>query len=213
MDLLTHEKEYRSEDLIKKLAETPIIVCGCGAIGSNLIDNLIRQGFSYIQTIDFDRVEDHNRGTQLWTRQEVGGLKTEKMKARAYITTGVNILSTPKELTEENIKKYIQAPNMIIDTFDRPESRGLLYNYCKKNNIECLHTGLFQDYAEVIWNDSYIVPKETKGMDVCEYPLARNIILLSVAVTSEVLIKYIDKGIKNSYMITLKDMRINKKDT
>lgn len=212
MDLLIHEKEYRSEELIKKLANTPIIVCGCGAIGSNLIDNLIRQGFSYIQTIDFDRVEDHNRGTQLWTRQEIGGLKTEKMKARAYITTGVNILSTPKKLTEDNIKKYIQAPNIVIDTFDNPESRSLLYNHCKENNIECLHTGLFQDFAEIIWNDSYIVPKETEALDVCEYPLARNIILLSIAVTSEVLIRYIDNGTKDDFMITLKDMKITQKD-
>lgn len=212
MDLLTHEQEYRTEALLRKMAMIRITVSGCGAIGSNLIDNMVRQGFKSITTIDMDRVEDHNRGTQLWDRHDLGGLKTEKMKTKAYASTGTVITSVPKELTEDNIKKFLKNSQIVIDTFDNSKSRGLLYNYCKENKIECLHIGLYQNYAEVIWNEFYTVPKDTEALDVCEYPLARNVILLAVAVASETLIKFIDDGTKKNYTITLKDMKINELD-
>lgn len=212
MDLLTHEEKYRSEKLMARLAEEHITICGCGAIGSNLIDHLTRQGMKNLTVIDKDRIEDHNRGTQIWDKRECGQLKTERMKARTYISTGITLLSVPKELTDENITKLMNSTHIIIDTFDNTKSRALLYQFCKCNKTECLHIGLYQDYAEVIWNDSYTVPSESKGLDVCEYPLARNIVLLSVAVASEVLIKFIDTGIKKNYTITLKDLKIQELD-
>lgn len=212
MEYTTHEEEYRSTELLIKIENAPIIVCGCGAIGSNLIDNLLRQGFKNITVIDDDRVEDHNRGTQIWDSREVGRLKTDAMKNRAFVSTKTIIKSVPRRLTENSIKKHIPTKeSIIIDTFDNSKSRGMLYEHCKLSKQPCLHTGLFQDFAEIIWNETYIVPGEPTGMDVCEYPLARNIILLCIAVTSEVLIKYINKGVKKSYMITLKDLKISPK--
>jgi len=214
MNFTTHEEEYRSKELLNKIENAPIIVCGCGAIGSNLIDNILRQGFKNITVIDNDRIEDHNRGTQLWNIREVGRLKTDAMKNRAFEATKAVVTSVPKKLTEDTIKKLIpkKGSSIVIDTFDNSEGRGLLYEHCKNIKVPCLHTGLFQDFAEIIWNDTYIVPSNPQGMDVCEYPLARNIILLCIAVTSEVLIRYIDKGVKENYMITLKDLKISTKD-
>lgn len=211
MDLFTHEQEYRTEKLLQTMSIAPIVFAGCGAIGSNLIDNMARQGFKNILTIDMDRVEDHNKGTQAWDHHDVGGLKVEKMKQKIYNSTGTIINTFWKKLTENNIKKVLKfAPSeIVIDSFDNTEGRGLLYNYCKENNIECLHVGLFQDYAEAIWNEDYTVPGEPKGLDVCEYPLARNIILLAVAVASETVIKFLDTGEKKNYFITLKDLKIN----
>ena len=211
MNLFTHEQEYRTEELLKKMADVRIMFAGCGAIGSNLIDNMARQGFQKLSTIDKDRVEDRNKGTQIWDRLDVGGLKTEKMRVKIYNSTGTILNSVPKELNENNIGKILKKPNfeIVVDSFDESKSRGLLYNYCKENQLNCLHVGLFKDYAEVIWNDFYTVPGEPKGLDVCEYPLARNIILLSVAVASETIIKYLNNGTKKNYFITLKDLRIN----
>lgn len=55
-----HEEIYRGKDLISKLGKYKITVCGVGALGSNLVDNLARQGFSNFKVIDMDRVESHN---------------------------------------------------------------------------------------------------------------------------------------------------------
>lgn len=212
MDLLIHEIMYRTEELVKKLSTTPITFCGVGAIGSNLCDNLVRQGLKLITIIDKDRIEPHNSGSQIWNQNEKGSLKTASMKMRAYASTKTVLNPLSKELNKTTVKKYLKKSDIIIDSFDNSNSRKLVYQYCKDNGIECLHVGLYQDFAEIIWNESYIVPKDTEALDVCEYPLARNIILLAVAVASETLIKFISTGAKKNYMITLKDLKISELD-
>ncbi len=211
MDLFTHEQEYRSELLMNKIADQRILVCGCGAIGSNLIDNLVRQGFRAIDVIDMDRIEKHNLGSQIWERREAGAFKVRRMKERAYAITGKAIGAIEKRLDEDNINRYINDDMIVIDAFDNTASRKLLYDHCQGKN--CLHVGLFQDFAEVIWNENYTVPQEGAGPDICEYPLARNIAMLSVIVASEVLIKYLDSGNKKNYTITLRDLQIRALDT
>jgi len=74
--------------------------------------------------------------------------------------------------------------------------------------VDCLHVGLAKDYAEVIWNESYRVPRDTTGPDVCEYPMARNIIMLAATVATEVIIRYAVTKQKKGYVITLGDFKI-----
>lgn len=62
-------------------------------------------------------------------------------------------------------------------------------------------------YAEVIWNDNYRVPSDT-GLDVCDHPLARNLILMAVSVASECIIRYIAAGEKRNYTITPGDFAV-----
>jgi len=211
MDLFTHELEYRTKELLEKTAKIRLMFAGCGAIGSNLIDNMARQGFKSLAVIDMDRVEDHNKGTQIWDRLDVGGLKVDKMKTKIYNSTGSVLVTNGKKLHEDNIKRFIKPSSydIVIDSFDNSESRGLLYRYCRENKMDCLHVGLSQDFAEVIWNEDYTVPGEPKGLDVCEYPLARNIILLAIAVATETIIKMIDTGEKKNFLISLKDLKIS----
>lgn len=62
---------------------------------------------------------------------------------------------------------------------------------------------------QVHWNEGYRVPKDVVEGDVCDYPLARNLILMLVAVGSKALLRYVLEGKKENYSITLRDMRIN----
>lgn len=210
MDTFVHEQVYRTEELIKKMSSTPILLCGAGAIGSNLTENLVRQGFRDITVIDMDRVEDHNRNTQIWGRRDIGQKKAGMLKARMFNDMGVSINPIDKELTSSNIQKFIKpVPGLIVvDGFDNSASRKLVTEYCDTQRIKCLHVGLFQDYAEIIWNEFYRVPRDTQAQDVCEYPLARNVIMLAVSVATEVLIRNIDSNIQENYTITLKDFNI-----
>jgi molybdopterin-synthase adenylyltransferase len=76
---------------------------------------------------------------------------------------------------------------------------------CRKRN--CLHDGLDADYCEAISDERYRVPNDVAG-DVCEYPLARNLVLLAVAVASELLISFVLDGSKLDYSATLADFAI-----
>lgn len=209
MNTLIHEEKYRGDGLLKKMAEQELIVCGAGALGSNIVENMARQGFKKFTVIDFDRVDDHNRHTQAYDRRDVGQLKVAALKSKIFNIMGFSITDIAKKLEESNLKKYLKKDSLIIDGFDNSESRGLITKYCLENDILCLHAGLYKDYAEIRWNPVYRVPAPVKGLDVCEYPLARNIVMMASIVTIEIIINYLELGVFNNFEITLKDMTIS----
>ncbi len=209
MKTFVHEEAYRGEEALKAIEGFgEITVCGCGAIGSNLLDNLARQGYKNLATIDMDRVEDHNRNTQVWGRREVGQLKVAAMRNRLHQDMGVMLKTEQKKLEEDNIKKLLKSSALVIDGFDNTEARALVKSHCEREKIDCLHIGMYEDYAEVIWNENYRVP-QARGKDVCEYPLSRNIALLAVVVASDVIARYIIEAKRESYAITLKDFKVS----
>jgi hypothetical protein len=208
MKTFVHEEVYRGEALLKKIATYPITLCGVGAIGSNLADNLVRQGFQKITAIDFDRVEDHNRNSQIWTSRDVGQLKVAALRSHIFNVMKVAIEPVDKKLEAANVHKFLKPGSIVIDGFDNPEGRSIVTKHCGTLNIDCLHLGLSEDCAEVTWNEHYTVPTKGTGLDICEYPLARNIALLAVIVGTESLIRYIETGRKESYLISLKDFKI-----
>jgi molybdopterin/thiamine biosynthesis adenylyltransferase len=208
MNTLIHEEKFRGQALLKKMAEQPFIICGAGAIGSNMIETMARQGFKKFTVIDFDRVDDHNRHTQIYGRRDIGQLKVNAVKTRIFDLMGVTVESISKKLEASNIKKLLTAGSIVVDGFDNSESRRLVTEYCHANKIQCLHVGLYKDCAEIHWNEGYHIPNTVKGLDVCEYPLARNVILMAISVATEVIIRYLDKGMIENYLITLGDMKI-----
>jgi molybdopterin/thiamine biosynthesis adenylyltransferase len=210
MDTLIHEEKYRGKALLKKMAEQEFIICGAGAIGSNLVENMARQGFKKFTVIDMDRVDDHNRHTQAFGRRDIGQLKVSALKSRIYDQMGVNIETVSRKLEESTIKKDLTKGSIVVDGFDNSESRKLVTEYCQENGLVCLHVGLNQNYAEIHWNEGYRVPTPVKGLDVCEYPLARNIILMAVALATEVLIRYVDTKVQENYSISLGDFHVEK---
>lgn len=210
MKTFIHEEVYRGEALLKRIAAQHVTLCGAGAIGSNLADNLVRQGFRNFSAIDFDRVEDHNRNSQVWTSRDVGQLKVAALRSHLFNVMKVAIEPVDKKLEAANVRKFLKPGSIVVDGFDNPEARKLVTDHCRDNRIECLHIGLAEDCAEVTWNERYRVPVFGTGLDVCEYPLARNTALLAVIVGTESLIRYIDTGAKECYMISLRDLKITK---
>ncbi len=212
MTFLHHEQIYRGKDILEKIKTFPLGICGVGAIGSNLIENLVRQGFGVITAVDGDRIEERNINTQIWTYKDIGALKAQALEHRVFEVSKTIIAPIPRMFNQERqFKRFFPAGRicLMIDAFDNSKSRQLVKDFCLKNKIACLHIGFSDEYGEIIWNEDYRVPDD-KGIDDCDYPLARNLILLLVAVASEVIIKYITKGIKENYTITLKDFQIKR---
>ncbi len=204
-----HEEILRGKDLVKRLSEFRLTVCGAGALGSNLVDSLARIGFSHIKVIDFDRIENHNISTQLYGDMDVGALKADALKTRIFRHVGTEIEAVNKELTAANAKNLLKNSDLVVDVFDNKSSRQLVQDECRARKIQCLHGGLSDIYGEVMWDKTYRVPKETDG-DICDYPLARNIIMLTVCVLSEEILDFClaEKPRLKNWSITLKDLSI-----
>ena len=65
--------------------------CGAGALGSQLPNNLARQGFKDLRVNDRDRIEEHNVGTQLYGESNIGAWKVEVLCQRLFRTSGIEI--------------------------------------------------------------------------------------------------------------------------
>jgi molybdopterin/thiamine biosynthesis adenylyltransferase len=207
MSIFFHEQLYRTSDVMAKLKTLPVTVCGAGALGANLIESLARSGFSQLTVIDRDRIEERNLSTQPYYRSDIGALKAKILANSLYRALGVKIQAKSKELTADNASQLIGKTGLVIDTFDNSIARQAVTDYCTTANIPCLHLGMASDYAEIIWNPDYRVPSATND-DICDYPLARNLVTLTVAVGCEVTIQFAATKQQQSFTVTLADFAI-----
>ncbi len=208
---LHHEEIYRGREQIAKLAKVRLALCGAGALGSNLADNLTRQGFTALRVIDHDRVEEHNVSTQLYGESEVGLWKVEALRNRVFRSVGIEIEAIRKQLTADNVRALLKDVDLIIDTFDNSASRRLVQEQCRKQATACLHIGLAADYGEIIWDEQYRIPSDTAA-DVCDYPLARNLVLLCTAIASETILFCVLDAVRRNWSVTLRDLAIRSMD-
>ncbi len=209
-DKFLHETLYRGREAIARLGQAQITICGAGALGSHLIDTLARQGACRLTVIDQDRVEEHNIGTQIYEAGDIGAFKAEVMQARCFRATGIELEAVAKQLTERNVARLLRGTSLVVDTFDNSASRRLVTEHCRAQNLACLHLGMNADYGEVMWNEIYRVPSDVLEGNICEYPLARNLILIIVALGSEAILRFLLEGRKESYSFTLRDLSVNR---
>lgn len=153
-----------------------ILICGVGAIGSNLTARIasdLKQ--CDITVLDKDVVEERNTtaGTQFYMPNQVGLPKVEALQFNIYkwYQREINIIREDFNGTIENWDQY----DLTIDCFDNSQARKdiqLFYEIAKdlnkKRNI--LHIGFSDQFTFAIeWADHYKVPSDiTSGMDICE---------------------------------------------
>ncbi|MGF1939483.1 MAG: HesA/MoeB/ThiF family protein [Nostoc sp. ChiQUE02] len=207
MSIFFHERLYRSNAVMAKLKNYPVTICGAGALGANIAENLARSGFDKLTVIDRDRIEERNLSTQPYYRSDVGAFKAKILANNLYRAIGTKVDAKTKELTPANTTQLLKDSQLIVDVFDNSVARQAVKDYAEQLGIPCLHAGLAADYAEVIWNDVYRVPSEVND-DVCDYPLTRNLVMLTVAVACEAIISFIATVEQRNFTITLKDLTV-----
>ena len=205
--MFVREQLYRTPALMTQVKDLPVTVCGAGALGANITENLARAGFGKLVAIDRDRIEERNLSTQPYYKSDIGAYKVKILSNTLYRALGVTVDGRAKELTATNAPQLLRDTTLVIDTFDNSVARQAVKDYCKEAQLPCLHVGLASDYAEVIWNDIYRVPSPAND-DVCDYPLARNLVMLAVAVACEVLINFVASGQQQSFTVTLGDFAV-----
>src|SRR5207253_1330696 len=103
----------------------------------------------------------------------------------------------------------LKDSDLIVDAFDNSASRSLVQEFSRSAAVPCLHVGLNEDYCEVVWDEQYRVPRDVAG-GVCDYPLARNLVLLAVAVASEAVLRWAAAGERVSSSATLGDFVVSR---
>lgn len=205
---LQHEELFRGN--IRNRYSCKMLICGCGALGSWLVDLLSRQGYEKLSVLDRDKVEDTNFGTQNFGKADTGRLKAQQLAANVYRRIGVVVEPISKELNESNANSLLRNYDLVVDLFDNGESRELIRNVCQRNQIECVHAGLAaMGYFEVRWNNTYIAPTMKLQEDApCEYPMASNLVIMCVSTVAEVINRFVDNHQKMNSTFWLNSMSL-----
>jgi molybdopterin-synthase adenylyltransferase len=137
----------------------------------------------------------------------VGAFKAKILENNLYWAIGTKVEAETKELTAVNAAQLLKNSGLIVDVFDNSASRQIVKNYADRTGTPCLHAGLSAEYAEVIWNDVYRVSSNVND-DVCDYPLARNLVIMAIAVACEAIVSFIAIDEQRHFTITWKDLSV-----
>lgn len=211
MSIFYHESLERGDDGLAKLADTVVLICGCGALGGNVAENLARAGCSNLAVVDMDRIEERNLSTQPYTTRDVSRKKADVLAANLYHAARCRVQSHGVKLDSRNAAKLLRPADLVIDTFDNSVGRSDVQEACASLGIPCLHAGMAGDYSEVIWDPGYRVPSPSND-DVCDYPLARTLAVMTAAIAAESAIRHIILEENRSYTFTFSDMRVQRYD-
>ena len=206
-----HEERHRTGEVMRRLRECPVTICGAGALGANIMESLARQGFAHLTVIDRDRVEERNLSTQPYYRTDVGAFKAKILSNGLYRALGTTVTARAEELTPDNAAKLLAGVGLVVDTFDNSVGRQAVKDACARPVLPCLHVGLASGYAEVLWDEAYRVPSAVND-DVCDYALARNLVTLAVSVACEVIVGFVADGKRRHLTLTLDDFAIRSYD-
>jgi len=118
-----------TRDILSRLT---VAVAGCGGLGSNAAVALARAGIGKLVITDPDVVELSNLNRQYYFLDDVGKRKTDALTSHLLnINPGLNVESHFIELTKENVCMLFKEADLLIEAFDKAESKAwLIETWC-----------------------------------------------------------------------------------
>ena len=116
------------EILVKKT----VAIAGCGGLGSNAAVALTRAGIGKLIIADFDKVELSNLNRQYYFLGDIGKYKTDAITAHLRaINPEIRLETHCLQLTPENVPELFKDADVLIEAFDRAESKvWLIETWC-----------------------------------------------------------------------------------
>tara|TARA_B100000989_G_scaffold287979_1_gene258199 strand:- start:462 stop:1247 length:786 start_codon:yes stop_codon:yes gene_type:complete len=118
-----------------KLINTPIIVIGCGGLGTTVATYLSMLGINNLGLADHDTVSLSNLNRQtLFNEKDIDNSKVKVIKKKLHlINSDINLKIYDKEITTKNINNIIKNYKIVLDCTDNFKSRYLINDACFKN--------------------------------------------------------------------------------
>jgi len=125
--------ERNVPDSTEKLLQSTVGIAGCGGLGSNAAVSLVRAGVGHLILADFDKVELSNLNRQYYFQEDIGKMKVKALADRLRtIHPHIRLDVHPIKLTPEAIPKIFNKASLLIEAFDKAESKHwLIEAWCK----------------------------------------------------------------------------------
>lgn len=118
------------------VASEPVVIGGAGGIGSWLTFFLAKIGFSPI-VYDFDTIEEHNLGGQLFRQDDIGMYKVTALQEIVEDFCGDNISAFTEAITSET-----NTHHYVFSAFDNMKARRDLFDVWQKSIPMALANGI-----------------------------------------------------------------------
>ncbi|MGL1894243.1 MAG: sulfur carrier protein ThiS adenylyltransferase ThiF [Spirochaetaceae bacterium] len=112
------------------MKDIQIGIAGCGGLGSNAAQNLVRLGFKRFLLVDFDFVELSNLNRQFYFYNQIGLLKCDALKenlCRIYMDLEIETIKI--KVTKDNIINIFKDCDIVIEGFDKSKYKQILIEY------------------------------------------------------------------------------------
>ncbi|AWS00663.1 HesA/MoeB/ThiF family protein [Metallosphaera hakonensis JCM 8857 = DSM 7519] len=159
MEMFTRQLLVLGPEIQEKLSSLHVLVAGCGALGTALVEILTRLGVGRITVVDADIVETSNlHRTHFFTVEDVGKPKAEICAERARaIGSGTVITSVLDIVDETNAESLIKGKDFVFDALDNVNPRLILNDACVRNSVPLIYGGVSGEYGSVM----FVNPEDT----------------------------------------------------
>ena len=120
----------------RRIMAASAVIVGCGALGTNIANNLARSGVGRLRIIDRDLVEMDNLQRQVLFDEEDVRRRMPKAVAAvrrlAAVNSEIALEAEVRELSSANIERLLDGCDVVMDGTDNAETRLLLNDACVK---------------------------------------------------------------------------------
>lgn len=133
----------------KRLSRSRALVAGCGALGTNIAELLLRAGVGEITLVDHDTVELSNLHRQaMMTETDVGQPKARAVsRALLAVNSESQVNYKVVRIDANNVESLIKGTHVVLDGFDNLASRYLLNDACVKHGIPWIFATVAATYG------------------------------------------------------------------
>lgn len=113
-------------DIMQRLQNGRVAVCGLGGLGSLVAQELARLGVGHLLLIDGDHVEPTNLARQHYRLEQIGMPKTDALAQTITASAPLTTVETATcWLDAENIPTLLADWPIVCECLDRPETKAL----------------------------------------------------------------------------------------
>ena len=118
----------------EKVKKATVGIAGLGGLGSSVTVALARVGIGVLVLADFDVVEPSNLNRQQYFVDQMGKAKVDAMEENLRrVNPYVKVVTHKVVLTEENIPRIFCKVDVLVEAFDKAESKASLMHSMAKS--------------------------------------------------------------------------------
>lgn len=145
----------------RRLVQSRVTLCGCGALGTVIANALVRAGVGNVRIVDRDFIEPHNLQRQVLFDEADIAANLPKSEAAArklrVVNSEVNVEAVVADIDRTNIVELCQDADVILDGTDNFEVRYLINDVAVKLGKPWVYGGSIGSHGQTMT----ILPDQT----------------------------------------------------